>query len=327
MNSQKVYGFFRVALSSSLLVFTLHAFGQSYPIKPIRLVLVYPAGGGIDVLARPLAQALSDSLGQAVIVDNRGGADGAIAMELVAKARPDGYTIIMAVTAQLAIHPALHPKLPYDPIRDFAPITLLGSAPYVLVVYPSLPVKSLQELIALARSKPGQLNYASVGSGSGAHLATEMLKTIARIDMIHVPNKSTASALLDVITGQVQVMIVTYGAAGSHILSGRLRALAVTSGKRTPVAPAVPTVAESGLPGYEAVVWYGALAPGGTPKDIIAKLNGEILRVLSSPDYRKHLAAGAIDPSGSTPEQFYEYIKSEIVKWAKVVKDSGAKVD
>lgn len=327
MNSGKVYGLFRVALSSSLLVFTLHAFGQSYPIKPIRLVLVYPAGGGIDILARPLAQALSDSLGQSVIVDHRGGADGAIAMELVAKARPDGYTIIMAVTAQLAIHPALHPKLAYDPIRDFAPITLLGSAPYVLVVYPSLPVKSLQELIALARSKPGQLNYASVGSGSGAHLSTEMLKTIARIDMIHVPNKSTASALLDVITGQVQLMVVTYGAAGSHILSGRLRALAVTSGKRTPVAPTLPTVAESGLPGYESVVWYGVLAPGGTPKDIIAKLNGEILRVLSSSDYRKYLAAGAVDPSGSTPEQFYEYIKSEIVKWGKVVKDSGATAD
>ncbi len=308
------------------LLVTTHAFAQSYPSKPIRLVLPYPPGGGTDVIARPLAQKLTEQLGQQVIVDNRGGAGGNIGMEFVAKSPPDGYTLLFALTAQYAVNPSLYPKLPYDPVKDYAPVSLLANAPYLLVVHPSVPAKAVPELIALMKARPGQLAYSSSGNGSGAHLAGEMLRSLARVEMTHVPYKGAGPAMPDLIAGQVQLSFVTYTAAGPHIKTGRLRALGVTTAKRSPTLPDLPAIAET-VPGYDSAVWYGFAAPAGTPADIVAKLNTEVLRVLAAPDFRNRITLEAVAPIGTSSEEFGAFIKSEIVRWAKVVKDSGAKVD
>ncbi len=316
-----------LALSVLLLPVTTPAVAQTYPTKPIRMIIPYPAGGGIDLVARPLAQKMSESFDQQVVVDNRGGASGSIAMEIAANSPADGYTIILVLNTQLAVNPSLYTKVPYDPIRDFAPIALLGSVPYFLVANPSLPAKTVRELVALAKAMPGKLSYASSGTGSGAHLAMELLKTATRIEIVHVPYKATASGVTDVISGQMPLMFVTFGTVSGQLSAGKLRPIAVTSLKRVAVAPEIPTVAESGFPNYEVVTWYGMLAPAGTPKQIIARLNSEILRAIKSPDYQKRLAADAVEVSGSTPEYFEDYIKTELKKWAKIVKDSGAKLD
>jgi len=302
------------------------AYAQIYPGKPIRLVLPYPPGGGTDVIARPLAQKLTESLGQQVIVDNRGGAGGNIGMEFVARSPADGYTLLFALTAQYAVNPSLYPKLPYDPVRDYAPISLLANAPYLLVVHPSVPAKSVAELIALMKARPGQLAYSSSGNGSGAHLAGEMLRSLAHVEITHVPYKGAGPAMPDLIAGQVQLSFVTYTAAGPHIKTGRLHVLGVTTAKRSPTLPDLPAIAET-VPGYDSAVWYGFAAPAGTPPDIIARLNSEVLRVLASSDFRSRITLEAVAPIGSTPEEFGNFIKSEIVRWAKVVKDSDAKVD
>jgi tripartite-type tricarboxylate transporter receptor subunit TctC len=302
------------------------ALAQNYPNKPIRLVLPYPPGGGTDVIARPLAQKLTENLGQQVIVDNRGGAGGNIGMEFVAKSPPDGYALLFALTAQYAVNPSLYPKLPYDPVRDYAPISLLANAPYLLVVHPSLPAKSVAELITLIKARPGQLAYSSSGNGSGAHLAGEMLRSLARVEITHVPYKGAGPAMPDLIAGQVQLSFVTYTAAGPHIKTGRLRAVGVTTAKRSPTLPDLPAIAET-VPGYDSAVWYGFAAPAGTPPDVVARLNTEVLRVLASPDFRSRITLEAVAPIGTSPEEFGNFIKSEIVRWAKVVKDSGAKVD
>ncbi|HEY9447219.1 MAG TPA: tripartite tricarboxylate transporter substrate binding protein [Burkholderiales bacterium] len=300
---------------------------QAYPTKPVRLILPYPPGGGSDTIARPLAQKMSESLGQQVIVDNRGGAGGNVGMEVAARSAPDGYTIVLALTAQLAVNPALYKKVPYDPVRDFEPISLIGSGPYVLVVHPSLPAKSVKDLIALAKARPGQIAYASSGNGSGGHLAAELLKTMAGIDLLHVPYKGGGPALVDVLAGQVQVLFTPPASSAQHIQSGRLRALAVSTAKRSASMPEVPTIAESGVPGYDSGVWYGVLAPAGTSRDIVTKLNGEIVRALKQPDYRKLLLHAGIDPIGSTPEELGRFVKSELAKWAAVVKDARLHVD
>ena len=305
---------------------TANAFAQSYPNKTIRLVLPYPPGGGTDVIARPLAQKLTENLGQQVIVDNRGGANGNIGMEFVAKSPPDGYTLLFALTAQFAVNPSLYPKLPYDPVRDYAPISLLANAPYLLIVHPSLPVKSVPELVAFVKQRPGQLAYSSAGNGSGAHLAGEMLRSLARIHFIHVPYKGTGLAMPDLIAGQVQLSFVTYTAAGPHVKTGRLRALGVTTAKRSPALPDLPAIAES-VPGYDSAVWYGFAAPAGTPGETVARLNSEVLRVFAAPDFRSRIMLEAVAPIGSTAEEFGSFIRSEIARWAQVVKDSGAKVD
>ena len=307
---------------------TSAAFAQStsYPVKPIRLIVPYPPGGGTDTIARPLAQRLTENLGQQVLVDNRGGAGGNIGMEFVARSAPDGYTLVVGLTAQLAVNPSLFPKLPYDPLKDFAPITLLGDQPYLLVVHPSVPAKSVKEFVALARAHPGQLTYASSGNGSGAHLAGEMLKTMAHIDLVHVPYKGAGLALPDLIAGQVQFSFLTHTTAGPLVQSGRLRALGVTTVKRSPALPDLPAIAET-IPGYDSAVWYGVLAPAGTPREIVARLNSEILRVLGSPEFRQRFTMAAVAPIGSTPERLGEYIKSEIARWAKLVKESGARID
>ena len=299
---------------------------QSYPVKPIRLVLPYPPGGGTDVIARPLAQKLTEQLGQQVIVDNRGGAGGNIGMEFVAKSPADGYTLLFALTAQYAVNPSLYPKLPYDPVRDYAPISLLANAPYLLVVHPALPAKSVAELVALVKARPGQLSYSSSGNGSGAHLAGEMLRSLAHVEIVHVPYKGAGPAMPDLIAGQVQLSFITYTAAGPHIKTGRLRALGVTTAKRSPTLPDLPAIGET-VAGYDSAVWYGFAAPAGTPPEIVSKLNTEVLRVLAAPDFRSRITLEAVSPIGSTPEEFGSFMKSEIVRWAKVVKDSGAKVD
>ena len=299
---------------------------QSYPNKPIRLVLPYPPGGGTDVIARPLAQKLTENLGQQVIVDTRGGANGNIGMEFVAKSPPDGYTLLFALSAQFAVNPSLYPKLPYDPVRDYAPISLLANAPYLLIVHPSLPVKSVPELLAFVKQRPGQLAYSSAGNGSGAHLAGEMLRSLARVNFVHVPYKGIGLAMPDLIAGQVQLSFVTYTAAGPHVKTGRLRALGVTTAKRSPTLPDLPAIAES-VPGYDSAVWYGFAAPAGTPGETVARLNSEVLRVLAAPDFRSRIMLEAVAPIGSTAEEFGSFIRSEIARWAQVVKDSGAKVD
>ena len=315
----------RCALGIMLIV-ALPALAQSYPSKPIRLVLPYPPGGGTDVIARPLAQKLTEQLGQQVIVDNRGGAGGNIGMEFVAKSPADGYTLLFALTAQYAVNPSLYPKLPYDPVRDYAPISLLANAPYLLVVHPALPAKSVAELVALVKARPGQLSYSSSGNGSGAHLAGEMLRSLARVEIVHVPYKGAGPAMPDLIAGQVQLSFITYTAAGPHIKTGRLRALGVTTAKRSPTLPDLPAIGET-VAGYDSAVWYGFAAPAGTPLEIVSKLNAEVLRVLAAPDFRSRITLEAVSPIGSTPEEFGSFMKSEIVRWAKVVKDSGAKVD
>jgi tripartite-type tricarboxylate transporter receptor subunit TctC len=303
------------------------AVAQTYPAKPVRLILPYPPGGGTDTIARPLAQRLTQNMGQQVIVDNRGGASGNIGMELAARAAPDGYTIVFAITAQLAVNPSLFRKLPYDPVGDFTPITLLAEGPYILVVHPSLPAKSVKEFIGLARARPGDLIYASSGNGSGGHLAAELLNTMAGIKMLHVPYKGGGPALVDLISGQVQVLFAPYASSRPHIESGRIRALAVSTAKRPAAVPDLPTIAESGVPGYDSGVWYAFLAPAGTPRAIIERLNREIVGVLNTPDYRKLLVNGAIDPIGSPPEVLGKHIRSEIAKWAKVVKQAGVRID
>ncbi len=302
-------------------------YAQTYPAKPVRLVVPYPPGGGSDTIARPLAQKLTELMGQQMIVDNRGGAGGNVGMELVAKAPPDGYTLVFALTAQLAVNPALYRKLPYDPVRDYEPISLLASGPYLLVTHPSLPARSVKEFVALAKSRPGQIAYASSGNGSGGHLAAELLKSMAKIDMVHIPYKGGGPALVDVLAGQVQVLFAPPASSAQHIQAGKLRALGVTTAKRTALLPDVPTIAEAGVPGYDSGVWYGVLAPAGTPKDVVAKLNADMVRALKQPDYHKLLVNNAIDAIGSSPEELARFIKSELAKWAKVVKDANVHVD
>jgi tripartite-type tricarboxylate transporter receptor subunit TctC len=300
---------------------------QSYPSRTVRLVVPYPPGGGADTLARPLVQKLTESLGQQIIVDNRGGAGGNVGMELVAKAPPDGYTLAFALTAQLAVNPSLFKKLPYDPVRDYEPISLLASGPYLLVVHPSLPVKSVKDLIALAKSRRGQIQYASSGNGSGGHLAAELLKSMAKIDMVHIPYKGGGQALIDVLAGQVQILFAPPASCAQYVQAGRLRAIGVSTAKRSASLPDVPTIAEAGVPGYDSGVWYAVVAPAGTPKDVVGKLHGEFVRALNTPEYHKLLVQNAIDPIGSTPEELGRFIKSELAKWAKVVKDANVHVD
>src|SRR5262249_22605862 len=303
---------------------SVHA--QSYPTKPVRIVVPYPPGGGSDTIIRPLAQKLSESLGQQFVIENRGGASGNIGMATVARAAPDGYTLVFALNAQLAVNVSLFKKIPYDPVRDFEPITLLGQGAYLLVVHPSLPVRSVKELVALAKTKPGQIAYASSGNGSGGHLAAELLNTMTGIKLLHVPYKGGGPALIDLLAGQVQVLFATHLSSWPHIQSGRIRPLAVSTAKRA-AGLDLPTMAEAGVPGYDSGVWYAVLAPAGTSREIVTKLNGEVLRGLKQPDFRSLLTNNSIDPIGSTPEQLGAYVRSEIRKYAKVVKDANIQVD
>jgi tripartite-type tricarboxylate transporter receptor subunit TctC len=303
------------------------AHAQHYPDKPIRLIVPYPPGGGTDTLARPLAQRLAAELGQPVIVDNRGGAGGNLAMEAVARAPADGYTLVLALTPQLAVNISLYDKVRYDPRHDFAPITLLAEGPYLLVVHPSVPVNSVSELIALAKAKPGELNYATSGIGSGAHMAAELFTGMTGTRMTHTPYKGGGQALTDVLAGHVQVLFAPPVTVTQHVANGRLRALAISGTKRSASLPSVPTMSEAGVPGYDSSVWYGVLAPAATPKEIVATLNAAMLKILKQPDFHALLVTNGMEPIGSTPSEFSNYIDTEIVKWSKVIKSAGIKVE
>jgi tripartite-type tricarboxylate transporter receptor subunit TctC len=301
---------------------------QAYPIRPIRLVVPYPPGSGTDIVARLLAQKITENWGQQVIVDNKPGAGAIVGVEAVARAAPDGYTIGIGDTGPLAINPALYDKLPYNPAADFVAITHVANLPFVLVVHPSQPVTTVPELIALAKSQPGKLNYASVGNGSAVHLASELFKRLAGIDIVHIPYKGSAPALTGLLAGEVSLMFVNLFSSIPHLQAGRLRVLAVASPTRTALLPDLPTIAEAGLPGYAFLAWFGIIAPAGTPEPIVDKLNGEFRRILALPDVRdRMLNQGGTEPVGSTSAEFADLMRSDMVKWGKIVKESGARVD
>jgi tripartite-type tricarboxylate transporter receptor subunit TctC len=301
-------------------------FAQGYPTKPARVVVPYPPGGPTDIVARVVSQKLSEQMGQQFIVENRPGAGGNIGAEAVAKSPADGYTLLVATTAH-AINPSLFKSLGYNLTKDFAPVSQLTSGPLVIVANPSLPAKSVQELIALAKAKPGTLNYASSGNGQSTHLSAELFATMAGIKMNHIPYKGSAPALTDVMGGQASLMFDTMLSAMPQVKNGKLKAIAVTSAARSPAAPEVPTVAESGLPGYEAIAWNGLLVPAGTPADVVAKLNAELKKALDAPDVKDRFSAQGFGAAWNTREAFAKFIQSELDKWAKVVKVSGATLD
>ena len=297
---------------------------SNYPNRPVRMVVPSSAGGGADIVARIVAPRLAERLGQQVVVDNRPGAGTMIGGEVVARSAPDGYTLLMGVST-LATNPVIYRNMPYDALRDFAPITEVASLPNILVVHPSVPVKTVKELIAFTRAHPGQLSYGSPGTGTNPHLAMELFRSMAKVDMLHIPYKGSAPAIIDLIAGHITVMAATALTGIPHVRSGRLRALAVTGTTRAAAAPDVPTIAEAALPGYDAVQWYGVLAPAQTPKDIVSKLHTEIVRILQTPEVKDRLRGDGADPVGNTPDEFTRFIKVETDKWAKVARDAGIK--
>ena len=302
------------------------ASAQNYPTKPIRFIVPFAPGGNTDVQARLIGQKLTEAMGQQVIIDNRPGAGGTIGVEMAAKASPDGYTIILASFGNILVGPSLYKKLPYDPVKDLAPVILVSEPAGMIVVHPSVPVKSFKELIAYAKANPGKLNYASAGNGTWNHLFAEQLKSIAKIQMAHVPYKGAGPAMNDVVGGHVQVMFAPFPSSRTHLNNGRLRGLAVTGTKRSLLFPDVPTVAQAGLPEYSAASWFGILAPAGTPKAIIARLNREVNRAFAAPEIKAAYAAEGIDPAGGTPEDMAKSIREGMAKWGKLIRDLGLKL-
>jgi len=302
------------------------ATAQAYPAKPIRWISPWPAGGANDIFSRAIGQKIGESLGQQVLVDNRPGAAGTIGSDIAAKAPADGYTLVMGSSPTHAIAPALYPALPYDPLRDFSAVTLVGSVPNVLVLHPSVPAKTVKEFIAVAKARPGKLNFASTGNGTSQHLSAELFKFMAGLDMVHIPYKGTAPALTELVAGQVDLAFENMPALIPHIQAGRLRALAVTTTKRSAVMPELPTIAEAALPGYDASVWFGVFAPAGTPRPVVDRLHGEILKALQTQDLKSRMVALGTDVSGMGPDDFSAYVRKEIPKWANLVKAAGVKV-
>ena len=313
-------------LLAALLSTPAHS-SENYPNRPVRWVVPFAPAGPTDLMSRAVAEKISQRLGQPFVVDNRAGAGGNIGAEVVAKSAADGYTLMIGHVGTHAINVTLYPKIGFDPIRDFTPITLIATLPLALVVHVSVPARTVKELIALAKAQPGQLNFASAGNGGPTHLTGELLKTSAGIGIVHVPYKGNAAALTDLVAGRVQMMFSNMLTAMPHVRAGKLRAIAISGPKRTPQAPDLPTIAESGVPGFSAVPWYGVLGPAALPRPIVAKLNGEIATAIALPDMQERFVAQGVDLQSSTPEQFGALIKSEIVKWRKVVGDAGAKVD
>ncbi len=298
------------------------AVAESYPARPIRLISPFTPGGGNDLVSRAVAVEMTKSIGQSVVVDNRPGANTIVGMEIVAKAAPDGYTLIMTSSTQ-AINATLYPKLPYDSVKSFGPVSRVGSSPLIIAVPAASPLKSVTDLINAARARPGELAYPSAGTGNATHLGGELFAAMANVKLTHVPYKGSGPGLTDLSAGRLQVCFSTALSVVPFVKGGRLRAIAVTSAKRSSFMPELPTVAESGLPGYEAGTWYGVIAPAGTVRAIVARLNKEIIAALALPEVRERLVAQGIDPVGDTPEEFAAYIKSEIVKWAKIIKSTG----
>ncbi|SRR5687767_7512450 len=302
------------------------AAAQGYPVKPVRVLVGFPPGAGVDITTRLVTPRLAEALGQQFIVDNRAGAAGNIAAEIAAKTPPDGYTLLFA-SAPIAMSQALYKNLTYNLERDFEPIGLIASAPFVLVVHPSVPAKSMKEFIAFAKARPGQLSFASTGSGGTPHLAMEMFKSQAGINMVHIPYKGTPQAVSDIMSGQVQVMFGNTLSVLPLVKAGRLRALAMSGAKRSAAAPEIPTVAESGMPGFEASTWFGIFAPSGTSREIVNRLNGELVRIVASADTRSRLLEQGAEPVTNTPDQFRAFVKGEIAKWGKVVQAVGVKLE
>ena len=327
---ETLYGNFRAvffAAAAALCCWVAEAPAQTYPNKVIRLVVPVPAGGGTDILGRMVAEGVSKRLGQPVIVDNRTGASGMIGTELVQKAAADGYTMLMAYSAVLTVNHALFKKIAYDPIKDFVPVAIFADVPNILVVHPSVPANSVAELIELAKSQPGKLNHASSGNGVMNHLSMELFKQMAGIDMLHVPYNGGAPAMIDLMGGRVQLMFNNLVEVLPHIKSGKLRALAIATARRSPVLPDLPTVAESGLPGYETSLWYGVVAPAGTPAAIVNMVNNAVRQTQQMPEIKARLAAMGAEPVSLTPDEFGVLIKSEADKWGRVVRAAGIVAD
>lgn len=305
----------------------LFAQPAAYPSRPIRYVVPFAAGGNADTLSRAASQRVSESIGQQVVIDNRAGANGNIGMEIVARATPDGYTVVLGYIANVAIAPSLVAKMPYDPVKDYAPISQLASSPNIIVVHSAVPARNMKELVALSKAKPKSINFSSAGVASVGHLAGEFFNTALGADFQHVPYKGSAQGVIDLVAGQIQMLIGGMSSVMPHIKAGRLRSIAVTGAQRSPAVPEVPTVAESILPGYEATAWYGVLAPAGTPRAITTRLHEEYAKALAHPEVKQRLANLGFEIVASSPDAFGAYIKTEIAKWAKVVKASGAKAE
>ena len=318
---------FALAVAATLAAAASEASAQAYPNRPVRILVPFPAGAGVDIVARMLGLPLTDLWGQATVVDNRPGAGGTIACELAAKAAPDGYTLLLGNISTFAMAPSLYKKVNYDPVQSFAPITLVNTSANVLVAHPSVPAATTQALIALAKAKPGQINYASAGSGTSPHLAAELFKSMAGVDLVHVPYKGSPQALTDLLGGQTQIMFASLVSALPHIRQARLRALGVTSLKRAAALPDLPAISEAGLRGYDVSVWMGIVAPTGTPPAIIAQLNRQIAALLQSPDIRERLAVQGLEAASNSPAEFRTYIASEVRKWAVVIKQAGVVAD
>ena len=315
-----------IACAAALAAGSQPVFAQAYPTKPIRVIIAQAPGSATDVTVRILAPKLQEALGQPIVVDARPGAGGTLGTDVGAKAPPDGYSLFMANNSTHGSNPALYAKLPYDAVKDFAPIIFVAATPYVLSVHPSLPVKNVKEMIALAKTKPGQINYASAGNGSTHQLSGELLKTMTGIDMVHVPYKGTTPALAALLGGEVSIMFATVTGIQPHVKSGRVKALAVTTPKRSEMMPGVPTMSET-VPGFEMLSWFGLLAPAATPRTVITRMNAETAKVLAMPEVKSALAAQGLEVRGGTPEQFGDYVKGEIAKITKIAKAAGVKAD
>ncbi len=325
-NTNRCANGFVMAILLSLGVIEAQAQAPAYPSKPVKVIVALAAGSGADFVARIVTAKLAEGFGQQFVVENRGGAGGNIGVEAAARSVPDGYTLLTIAAGQV-INTALYPKLNYNLEKDFEPVGLMASAPLILVVHPSLPVKSVKELIAFAKARPGKLYYASSGNGSSPHLAAEMFKAQAAVNIVHVPYRGSPQAVTDLIAGEVSLVLLAPSSVLSHVRSGRLRALAVCSARRSVTAPGLPTMAEAGLPGFEAGTWTALLAPAGTPPDIVIRLNRELTTIVRAPDVRERLAAQGFDAVSSTPAEIAAYLRSETAKWAKVVKATGVRVD
>ena len=316
-----------VLIAGALLAHPTRAASADYPNRPLRLIVPFPPGGAVDILGRAISNNARELIGQNIVVDNRPGFGGAVGSEIAARSQPDGYTLLMASTSTISINPALYSKLAYHPIKDFAPITLVAFVPHLVVVNPSVPAANLKEFIAYAKGKGGQLQYGSAGSGTPHHIAVEMFKQLTGVDMLHVPYKGTAPAVLDLLSGRVHFMSAEVLALLPHVRAGKLRALGMATSSRNQIAPDIPTISEAGVPGFEITGWYGVVAPAGTPREILNRLSAGIAKATKTPDMQQRFADLGATPVGNTPEEFAAFIKREGAKWAKAVKDSGAKVE
>jgi tripartite-type tricarboxylate transporter receptor subunit TctC len=314
-------------MAAAMACAAIGGWAQPYPAKPIRIIVPFPAGGTADIMGRVVGQKMTETWGQQVLIDNRSGAGGNIAAELAAKSAPDGYTLFLCTVGTHAVHQTLYEKLPFDPIKDFSAVAYIAGVPNVVVVHPSIPVKSVKELIGFIKARPGQINFGSSGPGSSVHMSGEMLKVMAGLDMTHIPYKGNPQAVTDLMAGQIELMITNMPSVIPYIQSGRLRALAVTTKARSPALPDLPTMEEAGLPGYESSAWFGLVSPAAVPRDIVSKLNAEVMRIVGLEDVKRNLASQGAYPLVMTPDEFGAFMKAETAKWAKIVKASGARAD